>query len=127
MSYTADLPAAARRQLEAAQQLAENGHRHVAAYLFGLAAECALKAMAQNIPEARRDDVFYAHFPLLRTLLLDVLSGRRAQPLRRLIEPPDFMNEWAIGIRYAPTAEVRTKPVDRWAEQAARAVTSMDG
>jgi hypothetical protein len=127
MSYSADLPAAARRQLEAAQKLAEDGQRHVAAYLFGLAAECALKAMAQSIPEARRDDVFYAHFPVLRTLLLDVLTGRRGQPLRRLVESPDFMNEWAIGIRYAPTAEVRNKPVERWAEQAARAVTSMGG
>jgi hypothetical protein len=107
--------------------MAESGQRHVAAYLFGLAAECALKAMAQNIPEARRDDVFYAHFPALRTLLLDVLTGRRAQLLRRLVEPPDFMNEWAIGIRYAPTEEVRNKPVERWAEQAARAVANMDG
>jgi hypothetical protein len=125
MAYTTDMPAAAQRLLEAAQKLSSGGRHDVAPYLFGLAAECALKAVAQGIPEARRDDVLYAHFPLLRTLLRDVLRGRRAQPLLRLVEDNAFLNEWEIRIRYACAEDLRDKPVVSWGEQAVKAINLM--
>ncbi|ATB29801.1 HEPN domain-containing protein [Melittangium boletus] len=126
MAYTPDMPTAARRLLDAARKLDSDGRADVAAYLFGLAAECALKAVAQTIPEARRDDVLYAHFPQLRTVLRDVLSSRRAQELRRLIESDRFLNEWEIKIRYARADDIRNKPVKDWEEQAVKAINLME-
>jgi predicted nucleotidyltransferase len=126
MAYTTDMSAAARRLLDAARRLDLAGRRDVAAYLFGLAAECALKAVAQTIPEARRDEVLYAHFPELRTRLRDVLTGRRAQPLRRLIEDNAFLNEWEIKIRYARAEDIRDKPVEDWEAQAVNAIKLME-
>lgn len=127
MAYVVDMPAAARRLLEAARKLNSEGKRDVAAYLFGLAAECALKAVAQNIPEARRDEVLYAHFPELRALLRDVLKGRRAQPLLRLVADDGLLNEWEIKIRYARAEDIRSKPVESWQQHAVDAVTLMEG
>lgn len=127
MAYSTDLPGAARRHLDAAEKLHATGSRRdVAGYLFGIAAECAVKHVATTIAVARSDDVFYAHFPTLRTLLLEALQGRNAQGLRRLIEPGGFFGQWDIRMRYAGADEVRTKPIDQWAEQARRCVSAME-
>ena len=127
MAYTIDMRAAARRLLESARKLSLNGRHDVAAYLFGLSAECALKQVAQTIPEARSREVLYAHFPELRTRLRDVLQGRRAQPLRRLVEDDRFLNEWEITIRYASSEDIRGKPVGAWEAQAVAAINLMEG
>lgn len=125
MAYTVDLSAAAQRHLDAAEKLARAQREDVAGYLYGIAAECALKAMAKTLPTGRSDDIFYAHFPELRTRLRDLLQGRMAQPLLQLIRDDSFMNEWDIRMRYAPANAVREKPIERWAQQARRAVSSM--
>ena len=78
MAYEHDMPAAAHRHLDAGTKLEKNGRRDVAGYLFGLAAECAVKAMAARIPAARCDEIFYAHFPELRTLVRDKAQGHGA-------------------------------------------------
>lgn len=129
MAYEHDMPAAAHRHLDAGKKLklAENARRDVAGYLFGLAAECAVKAMAERFPELRRDDVFYAHFPELRALVLESVQGRSAQPLVRLLKHDNFMNEWHVKIRYARKDHVASKPVDKWEDHAARAVSLMTG
>ncbi|HYN77965.1 MAG TPA: hypothetical protein VES73_09240 [Lamprocystis sp. (in: g-proteobacteria)] len=48
MSYTPDLTAAARRHLAAAEALADGASRRVAGYLYGIAVECAIKAMMRE-------------------------------------------------------------------------------
>lgn len=70
--------------------------------------------------------MLYAHFPELRTRLRDVLAGRRAQPLRRLIEDNAFLNEWEIKIRYARAEDIRDKPVEVWEAQAVNAIKLME-
>lgn len=125
MAYEHDLPAAAHRHLDAGNKLQENGRRDVAGYLFGLSAECAVKAMAARIPTARQDDIFYAHFPELRTLVLDRVQGRRAQSLLRLLEHDGFMNQWHVSMRYARSSDLENKPVESWQEQARDAVNLM--
>lgn len=127
MAYGTDLKGAARRHLEAARDLMGTNREDVAGYLFGIAAECAVKEMARHVPSIRSDDIFYAHFPELRTLLRDQAKGRRAPPLLRLIEQNDFMNEWHVKMRYASANDVREKPIASWAEQAGRAVSAIDG
>lgn len=99
----------------------------VAGYLFGLAAECAVKAMATTLPSIRRDEIFYQHFPDLRSLLRDALEGRAAQPLLRLLAHDGFMNGWHVAMRYARAADLKSLPIATWRAQAARAVNLMEG
>ncbi|WP_147441947.1 hypothetical protein [Corallococcus exercitus] len=127
MAYEADMAVAARRLLEAARKLKSAERPDVAAYLFGLAAECALKEVARSMPETRNKDILYAHFPELRILLRDAMQGRRAQSLRRLVENDGFLNEWEIKIRYAKADDIRSKPIQRWEEHAVAAVRLMEG
>lgn len=57
MAYEHDMPAAARRLLVAGDRLMADRpeQREVAGYLFGLAAECAVKAIATGIPSLSSD------------------------------------------------------------------------
>ena len=137
MSYRIHLTNAARRHLRAADRLAEAGARpherchDVAGYLYGVSAECALKQIMRDsgyrplLPERRREDPFYAHFPDLKTMLRDDLRGRRAGELRAFVESDSFMNEWSTDMRYAPKSDIRPELVDRWRKQAHEVVETM--
>ena len=130
MAFGVDFPAAARRHLEAAN-IVLGQKCDVAGYLFGIAAECAIKAMmldANIRPKKlglRREDPFYAHFPELRTMLRDMQLGRRAKPLVDYIEDDSFMNNWSTDMRYSSGREVEERWVLAWAEQARQAVASI--
>jgi hypothetical protein len=82
MAYTIDLADAARRHQQAAECLHECEpscrRRDVAGYLYGLAAECALKQIfllsyRGSPPESKKEDPLYAHFP---DRLLDTYYSR---------------------------------------------------
>ena len=75
-SFNTDWGKAAFRHQEAAETLNVGRRRDVAGYLYGLAAECAIKKLmlASGMrPSASRngDDPFYAHFSRLKTILRD--------------------------------------------------------
>ncbi|MFH0133256.1 hypothetical protein ACGLHS_23805 [Variovorax sp. VaC1] len=129
MAFTPDMPASARRHLEAGDKLNDGDRRDVAGYLYGISAECALKAMmleAGMRPKGeRRNDPFYLHFPQLRTVLLDSLQGRRAGPLSNFVADHGFFSNWAVEMRYAKGAKVLKKWVDTWALQATQVVGSI--
>jgi hypothetical protein len=126
MAYTNDMKAAARRLSQAADKLNHAGTRAVAAYLFGLAAECALKALAAGLPGGTAEAIQYTHFPALRTALRQLQCGRRAAPLRQLVESDSFMNQWDVAIRYACNEDIYDKPIDTWREQSINAVSLME-
>ena len=75
MAYSTNMPASARRHLIAADRLNAGARRDVAGYLYGIAAECAIKAMMIDAGYRplidRRNDLFFLHFPELRTALLN--------------------------------------------------------
>jgi len=129
MAFSIDMPAAARRHLLAAEILASESRRDVAGYLYGIAAECAVKAMmfeAGFRPAGnRRDDPFYEHFPDLRTLLRDHLQGRKGTPLINLINDDAFMNNWSTDMRYSHGKDIDNRWIERWADQARQAVASI--
>lgn len=128
MAFSSDMPAAARRHLEAGNKLKIGNRRDVAGYLYGLSAECAIKALMLEAgfrPTKERSDPFYLHFPQLRTLLLDSLQGRRAGTLSRLVVNANFFSNWAIEMRYSKGDEILKKWIDVWAEQATQAVSSI--
>lgn len=132
MSYTPDMKASARRHLEAAEQLYKNGKRKdVAGYLYGVAAECAIKAMMHDCgmhprnPRSK-DDPFFAHFPELRTMLLDLkLSGRKSTSISGLISHASFMQHWSTDMRYCDGREIEPDRIERWADQAGQAISAI--
>lgn len=132
MAYSIDLPAAARRHLQAAEVLCHDKARpDVAGYLFGIAAECAIKVMMRDAglrplrADQRRDDPYYAHFPELRTMLRDSATGRGAKPLGDFIASDSFMNNWSTQMRYAPASDIESHWIKAWAADAKRAVDAM--
>jgi len=129
MAFSIDMPAAAKRHLKAADRLVPGDCKDVAGYLYGIAAECAVKAMMREagLPPVkdRRDDPFYAHFPDLRTALRDLLQGRKGTPLIRFINNDSFMNNWSTEMRYSHGKDIDARWIDVWAEQARQAVTSI--
>ena len=129
MAYGTDLPAEARRHLLAAQKLDVTDRRDVAGYLYGIAAECALKAMMLEAgfrPTANRtDDPFYAHFPELRTMLRDQLQGRLRVPLVTFVKNDAFMRNWSTRMRYCNARDIEIGLISNWADNAKQAVASI--
>ena len=131
--YSQDFSKSARRHFEAARRLDQptGGVRDVAGYLFGVAAECALKQIMRESgmmplpPAQRREDPFYAHFPALKTLLTSAVCGRREGDLRRWSADAMFMADWDTDMRYAPAKDVLEKDVDRWREAAEKVIGAM--
>ena len=131
-TFQTDLRKAAHRHLEAAEMLFGTNRKDVAGYLFGLAAECALKHIMmlsgmRPLPEdQRRSDPFFAHFEGLKTLLRDSARGRRAGELRRYAESSSFMHRWDISMRYSHGRDVQAAWVQQWRSHAKDIVTAMD-
>lgn len=130
MTFEPDMPAAAQRHLAAANILNTNeGRPDVAGYLYGIAAECAIKAMMLDArlwpvpdPANRAGSPYYAHFPELRTLLRDSLQGRRGTPLITFVNRDSFFNNWSTNMRYAKGSSVNPQWINAWSQQAKDAV-----
>lgn len=139
MSYGVDLRGSAFRHWYSAIQLSNvtplsqsSGCSAVAGYLFGLAGELAVKHMLRSsgqrplAPSERRSDPYYAHFPELKTLLRDSVSGRRSGELRAIAEDQSLFSEWDTDMRYAPTLEIPSTRVAQWRAHAQRLISRMD-
>ena len=126
MAFTPNMKAAAHRHLNAADALNTGHRRDVAGYLYGLSAECAVKAMmidaGINPSDVSQNGPFYLHFPHLRTALLDNVTGRRGAVLARLISNDSFFSHWAIDMRYCKGEEILPSWVNAWSAQARNAV-----
>jgi hypothetical protein len=103
----------------------------VAGYLYGIAAECAIKAMmlAAGIkplaPTERRVDPFYLHYPQLQSALRDRLQGRVSSPLTKVVNNNAFLENWTTDMRYAAGKDVKKKWVEQWRKQARDTVNSI--
>ena len=124
------MKASARRHFRAAEALYERsgagdqpGCKAVAGYLFGIAAELAVKELMRESgmrrlpPERRRDDPFFAHFPALKRMLA-MAQGRRAGELRRISANAGLFQNWDTSMRYAATEDIRLDWVDDWKKSA---------
>lgn len=134
MGYSIDLEKAAIRHFEAAESLVGTSRRDVAGYLYGIAAECAIKQLMRRSgilpsPKRGRDQMcpFYAHFPELKTLLLNHCHGRNATVLITFANDVSFMQYWDIKMRYAPPNEITQRNVDHWREQTKKVISKMRG
>jgi hypothetical protein len=78
------------------------------------------------LPDAeRRDDPFFAHFPVLKTML-STAKGRRAGELRTFSEDPRLFQNWDIAMRYAPTKDIGANWVETWKVSAERLIAKME-
>lgn len=133
MSFEPNMPAAAHRHLIAADILnTEKGRPDVAGYLYGIAAECAIKAMMLEAnlwpipdPANRAGSPYYAHFPELRTMLRDTLQSRRGTPLVNFVSNDNFLTQWSTNMRYAKGNSVDPRWIVLWSQQAKSAVGAM--
>ena len=120
---------AAHRNWDAAERLrnAQAPDRTTAGYLYGIAAECAIKALFRDMPWTTdsKDGPVYAHFPQLKIKLRDAISGRGAALLTRFTDQ-HYMEGWAIDIRYSDGTRPDAATLDRWRAHAdeARAALS---
>lgn len=130
MRYDPDMRAAARRHLEAAHTLDKTKRRDVAGYLYGIAAECGVKALMQQAgfkkPKAGDKDPYYVHFPELKTLLRNKIQGRNASLLRKHILIPELFHEWDIKMRYSKGSQIPVHRLNQWKAQAVSIVGSID-
>ena len=130
--YNQSLRTAAHRHLQSAKHLFDTHRKDVAGYLFGIAAECALKqimidsGMRPLAVEQRRDDPFFAHFEGLKTSLRDSASGRHSGKLLRFVKDTAFMQHWDVSMRYSDGRQILEGWVTRWRDNADLIVTEMD-
>jgi hypothetical protein len=131
MKYKPDLTKSARRHLIAANALVATDRKDVAGYLYGIAAECAIKAMmlqagiSQLSPTKRREDPYYLHYPQLPSALRDRLKGRVSTPLLHIVNNVNFLEKWSTDMRYANGKEIKMAWVVQWGIQAKQAVNLM--
>ena len=89
-----------------------------AAYHFGLAAECAVKHQLIAQHKVQTDHgAIWTHWPELRLQALDALHGRRAAPLRTMMQRDNYLQHWDIKMRYAATGSITTAQLERWRDE----------
>ena len=127
--FTPNMTKAAHRNWAAAERLknAEAPDRATAGYLYGIAAECSIKALFRDNSWTTdsQDGPVYAHFPSLRAKLRDAISGRGAAQLVRFTNQ-NYMKGWAIDIRYSDGTRPDAATLDIWradADEARAALT----
>lgn len=122
--FTPNMTKAAHRNWAAAERLrdAEAPDRTTAGYLYGIAAECAIKALFRDIPWTNdsREGPVYAHFPQLKAKLRDAISGRGAALLTQFVDQ-HYMEGWAIDVRYSDGKRPDAATLDRWRAHADKA------
>ncbi len=130
MAYAIDTTKSAQRHLSAADVLYDNNtRRDVSGYLYGVAAECAVKALMGELgfrsTPGRQDNPYYAHFPELRSMLRNSLTGRRSAVLLRFISDDKFMSQWSTDMRYSHGRDIKAKWIEAWRDQARQIVASI--
>jgi hypothetical protein len=138
MAYGQELAGSARRHLTAANWLysdtkpgSARGNKAVAGYLFGVAGELALKQMMvesgmRRLDESeKREDPMFAHFPKLKTFLLDMAQGRRQGELLKYARDSALFRNWDTKMRYAPTSDITDELTALWKSQAEALVNDM--
>ena len=135
MVYSVQYSKSARRHFAAAELLNHAVDRSVQrggvdGYLYGIAAECALKQIMRNSgmtpdPKSRKGDPFYAHFPDLKTLIGDNARGRRSGELRAFSDDPRLMAQWSMDMRYALVGDILDRLVQQWKDDAHKLIDLM--
>ena len=119
--FKPDMTKAAHRNWDAAERLmnAEAPDRTTAGYLYGIAAECAIKALFRKFSWATdsRSGPVYAHFPEIKEKLRDSIKGRGEGQLAKFADE-HYMEGWSISIRYSDGTRPENRVVNKWRDNA---------
>jgi len=115
---------AANRHYEDGRTLFDKGRFDNAGYHFGLAAECAIKRKLLACGVFTSDAAIWAHWPDLRNLACQAMSGRQTAPVMALLNrrSPQYMHRWVISMRYSANGEVDKRSAERWRDDANEAI-----
>lgn len=108
----------ARRNYLAGGHLDDNAHREVAGYLFGVAAECAIKTILirAGIPVGDRY-AYRVHLPDLARRIRTVASGRAMRAFSK--DPGRYrFGSWTIDHRYAEDGSITAAQINEWRDDA---------
>ncbi|TAD88884.1 MAG: hypothetical protein EAZ99_12095 [Alphaproteobacteria bacterium] len=126
--FSPDLIKSANRNWAAAERLNTGPvrDRTTAGYLYGIAAECAVKARYRSLHWTKdsRDGAAFAHFPAIKQKLRDELSGRLDGGLVRFAED-SYLRGWAIDIRYSDGTCPDDKMLEMWRSDADTALATL--
>ena len=100
---TDDFAEAGLRLFKDGDHLFNEGRYGTATHLFGLSAECALKACMQNFLSASRT-LPRCHLPELADHARLWFKGRRRNAIGLLLKKADYMAGWIIDNRYWPNS-----------------------
>lgn len=117
---------AAQRHFDDAELLRQGTRLDGAGHHYGIAGECAVKAVC--IEEAgARPSMHFDRNPRkdLRVSAMLNLSGRKGQRLRA--ELPRLFLGWSVHNRYSATGHTSTAQIAQWRADAMRALTLMQG
>lgn len=126
--YVTDYAKAARRTWAAAEALPKTCQA-VKGYLYGIAAECAVKACMRRaglteLAEDRRNDPYFAHYPYLANQLKERIVGRGQSDLARYAQTT-FLQDWNTDMRYSDGSQITSHMVSKWRDAADRAVADV--
>lgn len=129
--YKRDMQKAARRHYTAGETLFGTHRKDVAGYLYGLAGECALKAMMlksgmKPADPRQKDDPFYAHFESLKSLISSSAQGRFQGELLKYVNNQAFFQHWDITMRYSDGKDIESAWVESWKKSAQDVITEME-
>lgn len=122
MAYDVHLEQSARRHYDDGVLLMDSRRFDAAGYHFGFAAECAIKHLMRGLGVMADDPPIWQHFPELRNLALQSISGRSAGPLRAMLERDNFMQFWDVRMRYARNGSIKEEVAKRWRRDADEAI-----
>jgi hypothetical protein len=122
MAYTKNMSVAARRHFDDGAKLLDGKSFDNAGYHFGFAAECAIKHKLLECGVWQDEKAFWVHWPDLKQSALLAIQGRQAQSMRSLLQRGNFMQNWAIVMRYADNASISQVQAERWRNDANEAL-----
>jgi hypothetical protein len=111
MTTMEDYPNAAMRHLRDANQLHDLQRFANASHLYGFAAECALKAIAQRAFKPAQQRSIHGHIPAVFSELATLNKCGQDQYLSKAVaRVQPFFSYWAVCQRYAPEGATAFAP-----------------
>ena len=114
---------AARRLFEDGEVLHRDERLATACHLYGLAAECALKACMTMLPGSSRQ-LPYSHLPDIANDARRWLKSKKYRGLLLLLGKLDYMQGWDVQNRYWSTDRFTEVDCDRFRDHARRTLSA---
>jgi len=121
-----DFVSSAERHFEDGEMLLQVSRLDNAGHLFGVAGECAVKAVCVEESGARPAKHFdNTSSKDLRSFALPNLIGRKGQRIIMLL--PNLFAGWSIGQRYVTTGATTSAQAQRWRDDARAVLDALQG